>query len=143
MSGISESGARSRVYRPAKYLACPLLPLRPLHAHDTRCCHPVVPRVTHDHEGERAGMLKRPLAAVLLAAAMILGGCGSHDQGGGGQMHEVRMAVRSLATDPRMAARYTAFQALIQRATGLPVKLYQSSDYNGVIQAFASNQVDV
>jgi phosphonate transport system substrate-binding protein len=84
----------------------------------------------------------RPFAAVLLAAAMVLSGCGSHDQGGG-QMHEVRMAVRSLATDPRMAHRYTAFQALIEHATGLPVKLYQSSDYNGVIQAFASNQVDV
>jgi len=58
-------------------------------------------------------------------------------------MREVRMAVRSMASDPRLATRYAVFQALLQRATGLPVKLYQSSDYNGVIQAFASNQVDV
>jgi phosphonate transport system substrate-binding protein len=81
-------------------------------------------------------------AAAMFAAALALGGCGgkSPDQT---QMHEVRMAVRSMASDPRLASRYTAFQALLQRATGLPVKLYQSSDYNGIIQAFASNQVDV
>lgn len=81
-------------------------------------------------------------AAVLFIAATILGGCGAPNSSGG-QMREVRMAVRSMATDPRLASRYTAFQALLERSTGLPVKLYQSSDYNGVIQAFASNQVDV
>jgi len=87
-------------------------------------------------------MFMRSCAAVLLAAAMILGGC-ARGGGNGGQMHEVRMAVMSMASDPRLASRYTAFKALLQKATGLPVKLYQSSDYNGVIQAFASNQVDV
>jgi phosphonate transport system substrate-binding protein len=87
-------------------------------------------------------MFMRPCLPALFIAAMILGGCGARG-GGEGQMHEVRMAVRSMASDPRLASRYTAFQSLLQRATGLPVKLYQSSDYNGVIQAFASNQVDV
>lgn len=87
-------------------------------------------------------MLKRTCAAVLLAAALALGGCGGHG-GGDGQMHEVRMAAQSGASDPHLANRWNAFKALLERATGLPVKIYQSSDYNGVIQAFASNQVDV
>jgi phosphonate transport system substrate-binding protein len=87
-------------------------------------------------------MFMRPCAAALFIAAVILGGCGARSPDRT-QMHEVRMAVRSMASDPRLARRWSAFQALIQRSTGLPVKLYQSSDYNGVIQAFASNQVDV
>jgi len=87
-------------------------------------------------------MIIRPCAAALLAATMILSACG-RSGGGEVQMHEVRMATRSTANDPQMAKRWTAFKALFERATGLPVKLYQSSDYNGVIQAFASNQIDV
>lgn len=88
-------------------------------------------------------MFMRPCAAALLAAAVILSGCAPRANGGETQIHEVRMAVRSQAADPRMARRYAAFKAMFERATGLPVKLYQSSDYNGVIQAFASNQIDV
>jgi phosphonate transport system substrate-binding protein len=88
-------------------------------------------------------MFLRPCAAALLAAAMILSGCGPRAQGDEAQMREVRMAVRSMAVDPRLARRWSAYKAVFERTTGLPVKLYQSSDYNGVIQAFASNQVDV
>jgi phosphonate transport system substrate-binding protein len=58
-------------------------------------------------------------------------------------MREVRMAVRASEDDPALAKRMVAYKALIQKATGLPVTLYQSSDYNGAIQAMASNQVDV
>ena len=58
-------------------------------------------------------------------------------------MHEVRMAIRAADTDPTLARRWVAFKDLFEKATGLPVKVYQSSDYNGTIQAVASNQVDV
>ena len=58
-------------------------------------------------------------------------------------MHEVRMAMSASQNDPALAHRWAAFKALFERATGLPVKVYQSSDYNGTIQAVASNQVDV
>jgi phosphonate transport system substrate-binding protein len=87
-------------------------------------------------------MSTRPHAAFLLAAA-ILSGCGPGGQAGQAQMREVRMAVRASESDPAVAKRWTTFKALIERATGLPVKLYESSDYNGSIQALASNQVDV
>ena len=88
-------------------------------------------------------MYIRTSAAVLLAAAAILSGCGPHAPGGDVQMHEVRMAMSASQNDPALAHRWAAFKALFERATGLPVKVYQSSDYNGTIQAVASNQVDV
>src|SRR5690242_8997049 len=85
----------------------------------------------------------RPPAALALAAlfATLLAGCGRG--GGEAQMHEVRMAMQASSTDPALAKRWQAFKAMIEHATGLPVKVYQSSDYNGTIQAVASNQVDV
>ncbi len=86
-------------------------------------------------------MLKRTSAAVLLA--VILAGCGKQAGGGDVQMRQVRMAMQGSQNDPAIARRWTAFKALIERATGLPAKIYQSSDYNGTIQAVASNQVDV
>jgi phosphonate transport system substrate-binding protein len=87
-------------------------------------------------------MFMRSCTLALLVAAAILGGCSGASQQRT-QMHEVRMAVMSMASDPRLASRWSAYQALLERSTGLPVKLYHSSDYNGVIQAFASNQVDL
>jgi phosphonate transport system substrate-binding protein len=86
-------------------------------------------------------MSMRPLMAALFGAAALLGGCGAPKDGG--QMHEIRVASQSVSTDPRLSNRWAAYSSLLQRATGLPVKLYRSSDYNGVIQAFASNQVDL
>ncbi len=85
----------------------------------------------------------RPLAALLPAVlfAALLAGCGKI--GGDAKMKQVRMAVSASSSDPALAKRWDAFKAVIQKATGLPVKLYQSSDYNGSIQAISSNQVDV
>src|ERR1700761_8884314 len=94
--------------------------------------------------GRRASqiMLFRPFAALAptLLFMALLCGCG---KSGETQMHEVRMALRASDTDPALAKRWTVFKAQMEHATGLPVKVYQSSDYNGSIQAIASNQVDV
>jgi phosphonate transport system substrate-binding protein len=86
-------------------------------------------------------MFIRTSAVVLLAA--ILAGCGQHARSDDGQMQQVRMAMMGSQNDPAIARRWIAFKAMIEHATGLPVKIYQSSDYNGTIQAMASNQVDV
>nr|QQZ51094.1 PhnD/SsuA/transferrin family substrate-binding protein [Phenylobacterium glaciei] len=56
---------------------------------------------------------------------------------------EIRMAVSGSNDDPRMVKQRNAYQARLSAATGLPVKLYESSDYNGVIQAMSSGQVDL
>lgn len=74
---------------------------------------------------------------------LALAGCGPQAPKSEGQMKLVRMAMQASQNDPAIAHRLTAYKAMIERATGLPVKLYQSSDYNGTIQAMASNQVDV
>jgi phosphonate transport system substrate-binding protein len=88
-------------------------------------------------------MLFRPFAALLPAAlsVVLLAGCGR--SGGEATMREVHMAVSASQQDPALASRWTVFRKQIEYATGLPVKVYQSSDYNGTIQAVASNQVDV
>lgn len=56
---------------------------------------------------------------------------------------EIRMAVRGSEEDPTVAERWDAFRAVITRATGLPVRTFESSDYNGTIQALSSGQVDL
>ncbi|HSZ50490.1 MAG TPA: phosphate/phosphite/phosphonate ABC transporter substrate-binding protein [Caulobacteraceae bacterium] len=85
-------------------------------------------------------MFNRPLAALGLAA-LALSGCGRTDPHAG--MRQVRMAVTGGQSDPTMAMRWTAFKTRISQAVGVPAKVYESSDYNGPIQAVASNQVDV
>jgi phosphonate transport system substrate-binding protein len=42
-----------------------------------------------------------------------------------------------------MAKRWSVYRQYLGKATGLPVKLYESSDYNGSIQALSSGQVDM
>lgn len=87
------------------------------------------------------------LTAVALCATS-LAGCG----GGGDKvaaddwrkdMKQVRIAVRGSEDDPAMAKRWSVYRDYLGKATGLPVKLFESSDYNGSIQAISSGQVDM
>jgi hypothetical protein len=85
-------------------------------------------------------MLLRPPAALspaVLCAALLTG----RDGGGGGepQMHDVHMAMLPSRNDPAMAKRWDNIKALVEKATGLPTKLYQA-DYNGTIQAITSTR---
>jgi phosphonate transport system substrate-binding protein len=59
------------------------------------------------------------------------------------EMKQVRMAVRGSEDDPTMAKRWNVYRDYLGKATGLPVKLFESSDYNGTIQALSSGQVDM
>ena len=89
------------------------------------------------------------LLLVLAATAACLAACGpkakpaeTGDDWRSG-ISEVRMAVRGDEADPAVASRYNRYSEAIQKATGLPVKTFEASDYNGVIQALAAGQVDV
>lgn len=53
------------------------------------------------------------------------------------------MAVSGSNDDPMLVKRRSVFRDRLSAALGLPVKLYESSDYNGVIQAISSGQVDL
>jgi phosphonate transport system substrate-binding protein len=82
-----------------------------------------------------------------VACAGLVAGCGG--QGGTAtgtwreQMKQIRIAVRGSEDDPTMAKRWDVYKTYLSKATGLPVKLFESSDYNGSIQALASGQVDM
>lgn len=84
---------------------------------------------------------------VTATCAALVAGCG--DKGGAasdnwrGQMKQVRIAVRGSEDDPTMAKRWDVYRSYLGKATGLPVKLFESSDYNGSIQALSSGQVDM
>ena len=86
----------------------------------------------------------RRLAGFLVA--LTLAACSAGDKSSSGDapaMREVRMAVRGDEADATVAARWDAYKRAIERATLLPVKIFEASDYNGLIQALAAGQVDV
>ncbi len=91
--------------------------------------------------------MRRRSGAILAAIGLGLAGCGGEAATSDGswqsEMKEVRMAVRGSEDDPMITRRLTAYKTYISKATGLPVKLYESSDYNGTIQALSSGQVDI
>lgn len=91
--------------------------------------------------------MRRRSGVILAAIGLGLAGCGGEakapDSAWQSQMGEVRMAVRGSEDDPMITRRLTAYKTYIGKATGLPVKLYESSDYNGTIQALSSGQVDI
>jgi phosphonate transport system substrate-binding protein len=89
----------------------------------------------------KIGFLAASACAVLMAA------CGGGEKVASdnwrSEMKQVRFAVRGSEDDPTMAKRWAAYSAYLGKATGLPVKLFESSDYNGSIQALSSGQVDM
>ncbi|MDR3472587.1 MAG: PhnD/SsuA/transferrin family substrate-binding protein, partial [Devosia sp.] len=83
-----------------------------------------------------------------LGCAVALAGCDRRPAGVASPdwragVKEVRFAVRGSEGDPTMATRWSVYQDYLSKAIGLPVKLYESSDYNGPIQALSSGQVDL
>ena len=54
----------------------------------------------------------------------------------------LKMAVEGDVADPEVARRWTGYSEYLERALGLPVKTFQATDYNGVIQAVSSGQVE-
>lgn len=87
----------------------------------------------------------RSNALGVLAAAIALAGCQEKPKltGWRAEMKEVRFAMMASEEDPTLTRKLHLYKAYFARATGLPVRLYEASDYNGKIQAISSGQVDV
>lgn len=85
--------------------------------------------------------------ALAAGAALAIAGCDKPAQpetgGWRSGIKEVRMAVSGSNDDPMLVKRRSVFRDRLAAALGIPVKLYESSDYNGVIQALSSGQVDL
>ena len=83
------------------------------------------------------------------ALALLAAACGetpatsSKDGRWQSKLGTVRIAVQGDQADPDRVAEWTGFQAHIEKMTGLKVKVSQSTDYNGAIQALSSGQLDV
>jgi phosphonate transport system substrate-binding protein len=59
------------------------------------------------------------------------------------QIKQVRMGVTAGEEGAVVLGTWHQYQTYLETVTGLPTKLYRASDYNGIIQAMASGQVDV
>jgi phosphonate transport system substrate-binding protein len=90
----------------------------------------------------------RNMLALACCSLLALNGCGGTGAKGDGtwrdQMKELRIA---LVSEPRgtgnQVVSLEAFQKYLEAATGLPVRIHRANDYNSVIQALSSGQVDV
>jgi phosphonate transport system substrate-binding protein len=90
----------------------------------------------------------RWVSSFALSCAVAVAGCGQHPAAQAsadwrGQMKQMRFAVHGSEDDPAMAKRLGVYRDYLSKAIGMPVKLYESSDYNGAIQALSSGQVDM
>ncbi|WP_292936998.1 MULTISPECIES: phosphate/phosphite/phosphonate ABC transporter substrate-binding protein [unclassified Novosphingobium] len=86
--------------------------------------------------------------AFMALGACALSACGSKDSNlpaGSWQaeMGRLRVAVRGDDADPAFAARWGGYRKHLTEVTGLPVELFEATDYNGVVQAISSGQVDM
>ena len=89
------------------------------------------------------------LSFLALVGAMGLAGCGA---GGDdvvvdpndwrSQVKVIRMGAKGSEEDPATLRRWKALEQLLVDTTGLSVKIYEASDYNGIIQALASGQIE-
>lgn len=92
-------------------------------------------------------MRPRPMLPLLLGV-MLLSSCGETKSSAPAgswqaQMGKIRVAVRNDEADPDNVARWTGYRAHLKDITGLSVETFEASDYNGVIQAISSGQVDI
>jgi len=91
--------------------------------------------------------MRRWITGFALSCAVAVASCGQHPAANASsdwraEMKQVRFAVRGSESDPAIATQWSVYRDYLSKAIGLPVKLYESSDYNGAIQALSSGQVD-
>jgi len=85
---------------------------------------------------------------MILLVALLFAGCDNPKEksdlkGWRKEVGQVRIGANTGEENPTALARLNAYQAYIERSTGLPVKVFEAADYNGIIQALASGQLEL
>lgn len=91
----------------------------------------------------------RSFAGILCAIAMV--GCSGasapterqHPDDWRAELPRLEMGTTASEDTPLALFRIKTRQDYLERILGIPVKVYQSSDYNGVIQAISSGQIQI
>ena len=91
------------------------------------------------------------LLSIFLASLFFLSNCSDagakHDAEATGhwrdQVTRLRMGSRASEEDPIAVRRIELVQDYLENATGVPVKIYQAGDYNSIIQALSTGQIDI
>ena len=90
-------------------------------------------------------MLRRTfLGTVALTAALTAGIAGQAALAADwkSDFKELRFGILSGENEKDRIQRYNKFKEYLERETGLPVKIYTASSYDGVIQAIAADQIE-
>ncbi|WP_439545713.1 phosphate/phosphite/phosphonate ABC transporter substrate-binding protein [Sandarakinorhabdus sp.] len=88
------------------------------------------------------------MRSIALAALLVLAACGGNNanpdaSGWRKEVSEVRIGANLGEENPTALARLDAYRDYIAKSTGLPVKVFKAADYNGIIQALASGQLEM
>jgi phosphonate transport system substrate-binding protein len=82
---------------------------------------------------------RRRFSLGLTAAPLLLAACGQNSSG----LKEFRIGVLGGENEADRLARYDGFRALIEEKLALPTKIFQASDYSGVMQAWSAKQIEM
>jgi phosphonate transport system substrate-binding protein len=93
-------------------------------------------------------LAKPSLCAALMLATLVLVSCGGDKQdpdltGWRKEVGQIRVGVNISEDSDVTLARWTTFKDRLQDATGLKTTVFQATDYNGIIQAMASGQLEL
>jgi phosphonate transport system substrate-binding protein len=88
-------------------------------------------------------MIRRTFIQMALAMLALIAPLQAMAQDWKGQVKELRIGLLGGENTSSRLARYDNFQRLLEKTLGIPVKLYPSADYAGVMQAMAAGQLDL
>jgi phosphonate transport system substrate-binding protein len=92
---------------------------------------------------DRVVACQRLVKCLAIAGLLLVAPRAAHAQEWKAQVNELRIGLLGGENTSSRLARYDGFQHLLQEALGIPIKLYPSADYAGVMQAMGAGQLDL
>ena len=75
--------------------------------------------------------------------SVLMAGCGSSSNGGNSDLKEIRIGFVPSQNAETLEARAKPLAELLQKELGIPVKVTVTTDYNGVVEAMGSKQLEL